>query len=402
MAQIPFRGNTQQMAFPLLSKLSSRTVIDQGIDQTYIQKVSAEESVPTDRGTPGAYYCHNIMPSTYGWQSVGYTKITGPSVIPPGKATYWMKRHTNVETGAVLTLMDSSVCKQGNYIFAIGSPTLPTTRGKLYKHINYGEWEEVSRIADTLDNSYCLYSCKGRLIAFSRVTGIGYIGAANRQSWERKSFPTPATMLIEEDRFFHIGANRDVRETFDFGVTWKNIGKFPPGVNATASVVKLEDWIYAAGSTGLFSNYYLTKDRGKTWVLAGTLNSALPSTTIANQITAAYGTRMQFMAKQDDSTVPPTYFETFTHPTDFYDEAPNGNIYPWGSGYATQLRPAGSAQYRLAYAAELPENLSQIDWEVMASRPAPGENWPVLPLGVPIYPFVISHLYMTKLPRDPR
>lgn len=72
MPQIPYRGNLQSLAFPLLSSLSGRTVIDQGSDQTYYPQVSTDGGVPIDRGIPQAIYAHNVMPSTFGWQSVGY------------------------------------------------------------------------------------------------------------------------------------------------------------------------------------------------------------------------------------------------------------------------------------------------------------------------------------------
>lgn len=75
MAQVPFRANTQSMTFPLLSELSGRTIIVPQQDQTFVPgvSVSVEQSqVPADRGLPQLYYCHNVMPSTYGWQSVGY------------------------------------------------------------------------------------------------------------------------------------------------------------------------------------------------------------------------------------------------------------------------------------------------------------------------------------------
>lgn len=75
MAQIPFRANTQSMAFPLLSELSGRTVIVPQQDQTFVPGLSPgsdQTQIPVDRGAPALYYCHNVMPSTYGWQSVGY------------------------------------------------------------------------------------------------------------------------------------------------------------------------------------------------------------------------------------------------------------------------------------------------------------------------------------------
>lgn len=79
MAQIPFRANTQTMSFPLLSELSGQTVIVPQQDQTFVPGVSVPSTasegasqVPADRGIPQIYYAHNVMPSTYGYQSVGY------------------------------------------------------------------------------------------------------------------------------------------------------------------------------------------------------------------------------------------------------------------------------------------------------------------------------------------
>ena len=74
MAQIPFRVNLQGMTFPMLSELSGRTVIVGDRDHTYVPELSVprDGQVPVDRGIPQVYYAHNVMPSTYGFQSVGF------------------------------------------------------------------------------------------------------------------------------------------------------------------------------------------------------------------------------------------------------------------------------------------------------------------------------------------
>lgn len=81
MAQIPYRANLQSMTFPLLTELSGRTVINPQADNTYARFVSSDGQSPVDTGIPKIYYCHNVMPSTYGWQSIRYTKVFNP---PPG------------------------------------------------------------------------------------------------------------------------------------------------------------------------------------------------------------------------------------------------------------------------------------------------------------------------------
>lgn len=74
--QIPYRANTQTAYFPLLSELMGATVIDGRGDAVYIPNVNPlDQYGPVDRGNPQIYYCHNVMPSTYGLQSVGYNKI---------------------------------------------------------------------------------------------------------------------------------------------------------------------------------------------------------------------------------------------------------------------------------------------------------------------------------------
>lgn len=80
MSQIPYRGNLQAMSFPLLSRLAGRTVINAPADQVFVPNQTTDGQVPIDRGAASVVYAHNIMPSTYGWQSVGYTTIyTAPA-----------------------------------------------------------------------------------------------------------------------------------------------------------------------------------------------------------------------------------------------------------------------------------------------------------------------------------
>lgn len=76
MALIPFRANTQSSFIPLLSRQSSQTIISNEIDQTYVPNVNPQDSTsPVERGIPQILYGHNIMPSTFGYQSVGYLEL---------------------------------------------------------------------------------------------------------------------------------------------------------------------------------------------------------------------------------------------------------------------------------------------------------------------------------------
>ncbi|QHJ80715.1 MAG: hypothetical protein [Bacteriophage sp.] len=80
MAQIPYRANLQSMTFPLLSELSGRTVINPQGDNTYARFVSSDGQSPVDTGVAQIFYCHNVMPSTYGWQSVRFNTVYSPPV----------------------------------------------------------------------------------------------------------------------------------------------------------------------------------------------------------------------------------------------------------------------------------------------------------------------------------
>ena len=110
MARTEVRFNTQGMSFPLLTSQSGRSVIDASGDLTFIPDMTAEGDIPVDRGVPGMYYAENVMPTAYGWASVGYDEIvaapaiagnfedialvhggepSGDSVISTGERTYF-------------------------------------------------------------------------------------------------------------------------------------------------------------------------------------------------------------------------------------------------------------------------------------------------------------------------
>jgi hypothetical protein len=75
MPQITYRANLQSRHFPLLAQLWGQTVIIPERDQVYVPNVNPQEDqVAVDRGIPLIYYAENVFPSTYGYQSVGYSQ----------------------------------------------------------------------------------------------------------------------------------------------------------------------------------------------------------------------------------------------------------------------------------------------------------------------------------------
>lgn len=101
MAQLSARLNTQMATFPLLSRLNSRGVILPQSNQTYVPGVNSQGAT-TDRGIPSVVYAHNVMPSTYGLQAVGYQQDLPPiddEELPEGSAVLYIKEVYGAETG---------------------------------------------------------------------------------------------------------------------------------------------------------------------------------------------------------------------------------------------------------------------------------------------------------------
>lgn len=76
MSQVSYRGNLSARTFPFIANYFGQSVIVGGQDQNATQAANAGgvsiDSFPSDRGTPQAYYMHNVMPSQSGYQSIGY------------------------------------------------------------------------------------------------------------------------------------------------------------------------------------------------------------------------------------------------------------------------------------------------------------------------------------------
>ena len=75
MSQNATRGNLSAMAFPLLSELSGRGIIIKQTDQNYIAPIQPKEDNDRDIGVPSLYYCHNVIATSQGYQSINYSKI---------------------------------------------------------------------------------------------------------------------------------------------------------------------------------------------------------------------------------------------------------------------------------------------------------------------------------------
>lgn len=77
MAQQQYRANLLAANFPLLSENFGRTVIVGQYDQTASKATDPSNPDKTSNaGIPQLYYCHNVIPTQQGYQSVGYHQLT--------------------------------------------------------------------------------------------------------------------------------------------------------------------------------------------------------------------------------------------------------------------------------------------------------------------------------------
>jgi len=73
MAQRQYRISLLDKSFPMLSEQQGRTVIG-----------SSKEEISTKNNKPTVQYCHNVVPTAEGLDSIGYTSVVGSIVsVPP-------------------------------------------------------------------------------------------------------------------------------------------------------------------------------------------------------------------------------------------------------------------------------------------------------------------------------
>lgn len=72
MSQVQYSVNLSGDDIPLLSALKTSTVIVGKIDQDYELEINSNNRLQKEKRIPQAYYCHNVMPTGQGYQSVGF------------------------------------------------------------------------------------------------------------------------------------------------------------------------------------------------------------------------------------------------------------------------------------------------------------------------------------------
>lgn len=224
MAQIPVRLTTREMYFPLLSNQQGPTVIDGRGDLTFIKGASSEaRDSPSALGYPGVYYAHNVLPSTYGWQSVGYTDQWGASATTG---------FYDIEVCQGATLQDNypSSTTRRTYIAAVYDSGLGTT--SLYYRTELGAWD--TPLIDGLGTPLTVGG-KPQLTT-ANLNGVTYIyfqGAPGAYVLDT----TLGTLYLRTLAGLSIGNIRGIFSSSGYMLAWSNSGV------SWSSVIDVEDFV---------------------------------------------------------------------------------------------------------------------------------------------------------------
>ena len=82
MSEVIYRGNLSAKAFPFLTDYQGQTVIVPASDNTFNRSLVSAEDQDRDVGVPAIFYCHNVLPAPYGFNSIGYQQLI-PAQYPP-------------------------------------------------------------------------------------------------------------------------------------------------------------------------------------------------------------------------------------------------------------------------------------------------------------------------------
>lgn len=125
MTYYTYRANLTSATFPFYTSRQGRTVIVPQLDLNYDRQVAAAvQDTDKDKGIPQVFYCHNVMPTTQGFQSISYNTL-----IPA------LDAGTSTDFDHVLTIQTPSL---NRFLFSPGA-------GKNYIYsANNEAWESVS------------------------------------------------------------------------------------------------------------------------------------------------------------------------------------------------------------------------------------------------------------------
>jgi len=95
MAQVSYRANLGASTFPFLSENQGQSIIVKQQDNMYIPAVESGGRDNQDVGIPQIYYCHNVLPTSQGYSSVGYSRVCNAVAGETGFSTVFVLRDSS-------------------------------------------------------------------------------------------------------------------------------------------------------------------------------------------------------------------------------------------------------------------------------------------------------------------
>lgn len=202
MPQISYRANIQSSVFPLLPSTSGQSVIVPERDQNFVPDVNpSSQGNPVDRGIPQVLWGDNIMPSTYGYQSVGYKQrapangalsltdcvevtntgdgYTTYAAINAGNGTVWMLNASNQWQQASGTPTGLNATNNPLSVATInGQSYLCVGRRAIYRVTNRTTLTPITTAGLNQASVLGITSSMGYMIAWS-LTGVSWSSATD-------------------------------------------------------------------------------------------------------------------------------------------------------------------------------------------------------------------------------
>jgi len=152
MSQVVYRGNLSIKQFPFLTDYMGRSIIVPGNDNTFNRSLTSSEDADRDVGIPTIFYCHNVLPAPFGFQSIGYDQI-----IPP------LGSSGTLFTEAQLLRSDQLASGQNGPRFYFA----PTVTGIHYTYVlGSSKWTAITTVIPISSTTK---------VSYATVQGISYI-----------------------------------------------------------------------------------------------------------------------------------------------------------------------------------------------------------------------------------
>lgn len=146
MSQVRYRANLSAKSWPLVSDYFGRSVIvgSASHDQNFNRQVYSAEDPDKDIGIPQIYYAHNVMPTSQGFQSIGYVPmIPGPAGVTNLQKIYALHYATG---SAYLTIH-------------------PDGRAFTLVYGASAQWVQINSVNSTLD----------KVVTVANISGVSYV-----------------------------------------------------------------------------------------------------------------------------------------------------------------------------------------------------------------------------------